>query len=171
MKYQYTIEGKVIQGPGIDDSAGYLKKLGIVVGSAVSYTFIIDLSSPGFIKMKDGILKPAPISGSFFAQYVSGTTLNALTFISSYNDIVEQNFGNPNWLVFQPPFGERFIGVSNGNNYLNISDMEQQPDSKDSWSIGSSFGSPSMINTIYDAAGKKSKFAFEAQITQVWQKL
>jgi len=171
MKYQYTIEGKVILGPGIDDSAGYLKMLGITVGSSVSYTFIIDLSDPGYLKMSDGSIKPAPTGNSFYAKYISGTTLNANTFISSYNGIAEQNYGNPNWLVLQPSFGERYICAGNGNNYLQLSDMKQQPDSRDNWPIGSSFGCPAMINTIYDASGRQSRFAFEAKITQIWQQI
>lgn len=168
MKYQYTIEGNVIQGPGIVDSAGYLALLGITVGISVGYTFIIDLSAPGFIVMADGSIKsPTPNSNSFYAKYVSGTTLNPSTFISSHDGMAEQNYGNPNWLVLQPPFGERYIGVAHGNNYLQLSNMEQQPDSNDSWPIGSNFGCSVMMNSIYDASGNVSRFAFEGTIKQV----
>ena len=58
MKYQYTITGKIIQGPGIDDAAGYLKRLGLSEGSPVSYTFIIDLLVVGFKKQSDGLIVP-----------------------------------------------------------------------------------------------------------------
>ncbi|TKB23946.1 PEP-CTERM sorting domain-containing protein [Desulfopila sp. IMCC35006] len=167
MKYQYTIEGKVIEGPGIDDSAGYLSQLGIIVGSTVFYTFIVDLSAPGFIKLSDGTIKPPPLGGSFYSKYITGTTLTLDTYISSHDGIAEQNYGNPNWLKLQPPFGERYINAGNGNNYLQLSDMEEQPDSKDCWPVGSDFGCRAMINTIYDASGQKSSFAFVAKILQV----
>lgn len=173
MKYQYTIEGKVIQGPGIDDSAGYLLKLGIKIGSPVCYTFIIDLSAPGFIKMSDGTIHfpPQPPYEFFYVKYISGTTLTFDTYISSHNSIVEQNYGHPEWLGLYPPNGERHIYASKGNNYLELFNMLQQPGSKDCWSVGSSFGCGDMHNIIYDASGKKSKFNFDAKITEIWQQI
>ena len=167
MRYQYTIAGEVIEGPGIDDSAGYLASLGISIGSPVSFTFIIDLSAPGYIKMSDGTLKYPPDVGDFFVKYISGTTLTIDTYINSYNGVAEQNYGHPQWFELFPPYAERHLSPGNGNNYLNIYDMKKQPDERDCWPVGSDFGSPFMQNIIYDASGNKSSFYFYAKIVNL----
>jgi hypothetical protein len=174
MKYQYTITGKIIKGPGIDDTAGYLKRLELSEGSPVSYTFIIDLLVVGFKKQSDGLIVPVQPGGSlptFYARYVSGTTWTSATYLPSHDGIVELNHGVVTWLKLYPAWGERGILIGNGNNYLAINDMGEQPKASGRWPLNSSFGSGNMSNTIYDAAGKKSRFHFEAKISEVWGEL
>ena len=172
MKYQYTITGNIIKGPGIDDAAGYLERLGLSEGSPVSYTFIIDLLVVGFKKRSDGAIVHVETGGqTFYARYISGTTWTSATYLPSHDGIVESNFGLVNWFKLYPARGERGILISNGNNYLEIIDMEKQPDASGRWPLKSSFGSHNMSNTIYDAAGKKSSFHFEAKISEVWGEL
>ena len=171
MKYQYTITGKIIKGPGIDDSAGYLKSLGLSEGSAVSYTFVIDLLEVGFKKQSDGAIVPVIPGGNlptFHARYISGTTWTRATHLPSHDGISELNSGSVNWLKLYPAWGERSIQISNGNNYLTLNGMKEQPDASGRWPLKSNFLSVETSNTIYDAAGKKSSFYFEAKISEVW---
>lgn len=170
MKYQYTITGKIIKGPGIDDAAGYLKLLGLSEDSPVSYTFIIDLLVVGFKKQNDGAIVPVQ-SPTFYARYVSGTTWTSATYLPSHDGIVESNYGTVQWLRLYPASGERHISIGHGNNYLAIIDMKQQPDASGRWPLNSGFGSANMSNTIYDAAGRKSSFHFEAKISEIWGEL
>jgi hypothetical protein len=114
-------------------------------------------------------VKPAPswATNSFYVNYISGTTLTPANFISTHDDIAVQNVGNTVWLSWYPPTGERSVSASNGNNYILLSNMYEEHDSKDRWPIGSNFGCACMQNVIYDGAGKKSSFAFDAKITNV----
>jgi hypothetical protein len=169
MKYQYTIEGNVIQGPGIDDSAGYLSALGISVGSKVSYTFIIDLSAPGTIQDQDGTtIHKDPPRKIFYAHYISGSTITSANYIKEYtktgSSITSYDYGGADM-----PDYEYWLYMSNGNNFLNFMDMLARPDEKECWPGGSNFGCQNMQNIIYDASGKKSSFYFNAKVTQIWQ--
>jgi hypothetical protein len=169
MNHQYIITGKIIKGPGIDDSAGYLKRLGLSEGSPVSYTFTIDLLLVGFKKQSDGANVPVQTGGNlptFYSRYISGTTWTNATHLPSHDGTAELNYGVVTWLHLYPAWGERAIQISNGNNYLDIRDMGEQPDASGRWPLNSSFGSGNMSNTIYDAAGKKSSFHFEAKISE-----
>lgn len=160
---QYTIDGNVIQGPGINDTAGFLADLGITVGSHVSYTFVIDLDAKGTIMLSDGTISELADT-SFYAHYLSGSTITPGNYMSSYNGISENNYGVNNWLTSTS--SERSINVSNGNNYLTIIGMLQQPDSTGEWPIGSpiAFGAAALSNTIFDEFGNSSSFYFDAQI-------
>lgn len=166
---QYTLEGYVIQGPGIDDSAGFLADMGITVGSRVSYTIVIDLDAMGTVMLSDGTVtvRTDPYGReTFYAHYAGGSTVTADNFLSSFNGISENNYGGNKWLT--STFSERWLNVSSGNNYLSFYDMLLQPNVLGEWSASSSraFGASAMRNTIYDEFGNSSKFYFSAQITQ-----
>ncbi|ANA40119.1 PEP-CTERM sorting domain-containing protein [Geobacter anodireducens] len=165
---QYTLEGYVIQGPGIDDSAGFLSDMGITVGSRVSYTIVIDLDARGTVMMSNGTVteRTDPYGrGTFYAHYAGGSTITSDNYLSSYNGISENNYGGNKWLT--NTFSERWLSVSSGNNYLSFYDMLLQPDALGEWSASSAraFGAGTMRNTIFDEFGNSSKFYFSAQIT------
>jgi hypothetical protein len=173
MKYQYVIEGKVIKGPGIDDSAGYLSALGITVGSQVSYTFVIDLSAPGTIQHADGTISQYTDPNgrrTFYAHYVSGSTITAANHSPAYNNIAANNYGGVD-MVIAGVDHERWLNLSNGNNFLALRDMLQQPNIDECWPGGASFGCPDMQNTIFNASGQKSHFHFDATIKQIWRQV
>jgi hypothetical protein len=177
MKFIYTIKGQVIQGPpnGIVDNAGYLSKLGIIIGSAVSYVLAIDLLSPGFTKKSDGTISMPTVQPSFFAQYISGTTLTPNNYVSSYQGISENNYGTVKWLNPSggPSGGERYMNLSKGNHSLLFADMLAGPDFFGMWHTQTpapglfSFGTATERNIIYDSNGNESSFYFESNITQV----
>ncbi|HML78027.1 PEP-CTERM sorting domain-containing protein [Geobacter sulfurreducens] len=166
---QYTLEGYVIQGPGIDDSAGFLADMGITVGSPVSYTIVMDLDAKGTVILSDGTIaeQTDPYGKStFFAHYIGGTTITSDNYLNSFNGVKENNYGGNMWLT--STFSERWINISNGNNFLGVYDMLQQPNSNGEWSTGFpwAFGSSFLRNTIYDETGNSSSFNFVAQITR-----
>ncbi|WP_318556467.1 PEP-CTERM sorting domain-containing protein [Geobacter anodireducens] len=166
---QYTLEGFVIQGPGINDSAGFLADMGISIGSHVSYSIVIDLNSTGTILLNNGTLtNPLDVSGknTFYAHYAGSSTITSSNHLSSYNGIQENNYGGNNWLT--STFSERWLSISNGNNYLDIYNMFEQPNSSGEWSIGFpwAFGAAFLRNTIFDSSGNSSYFNFVAQITK-----
>lgn len=165
---QYTLEGYVTKGTGINDSAGFLADMGITVGSRVSYSIIIDLNSTGTVLFNDGtITNPLDTYGNntFYAHYAGGSTITSNNYLSSYNGILENNYGGGAEIT--STFTERWLTISNGNNYLGIYNMFQQPSSSGEWTVGpQAFQAFLMRNTIYDETGNSSYFSFNAQLTK-----
>ncbi|MFT5728830.1 MAG: hypothetical protein ACI8PB_002990 [Desulforhopalus sp.] len=161
---QYTIEGQVIQGPGIDDSAGYLAQLGITIGSSVSYTIDIDLTAPATQVLSDGTttsILPSSAQDQFcYAHLVAGTTLTTENWQYSHNGIAEYNLIADEDLVFH----DLYMLTAKGNNYLQFDGLNFNPSF---WVVGSNFSAYSMSNFIYDPYGNSSYFNFDGRITNV----
>jgi hypothetical protein len=172
--YLYKLNGQVIQGPDIVDTAGYLSELSISIGSSVSYTLIIDLNAPGTIRYDNGVVEQYSDPSNrftFYAQYINGSTIIPENYSNTYNGIAASNYGGADMQI--PPiigdWHEYWLNISNGNNWLRFMDMLQDPNASGFWpAIGNSaFGAGSMRNYIYNSNGDYSAFNFIASITSV----
>jgi hypothetical protein len=161
---QYTIEGQVIKGPGINDSAGYLSQLGITIGSSVSYTLNIDLDVAANQVLTNGFSTPIlPFNTQdklYYAHLVGGTVFTADIWQDSYNGIVENNQIVDSGFQYH----DLYMLAATGNISLQFSGFNFEPNS---WTVGSNFNAYSMRNVIYDGNGNCSSFNFVGQITSV----
>ncbi|TKB23945.1 PEP-CTERM sorting domain-containing protein [Desulfopila sp. IMCC35006] len=161
---QYTIEGQVIQGPGINDSAGYLSQLGIAVGSSVSYTIDIDLAAPATQVLSDRTTIPLLPSSTqdqfYYAHLVAGTTVTTDIWQDSHDGVAEYNLIADEGLVTH----DLYMLAATGNNSLQFVGLSFDPNS---WVVGSNFRSGYMRSFTYDESGNSSSFNFNGRITSI----
>ena len=93
----YTFDGTV-SSIGFDDSSGIIADAGLAVGSAVTYTLIVDLAADGTYTRNDTTvitLTDTAATDWFFTDYVSGNALRQRDggWNNDPEDTAEYNYG------------------------------------------------------------------------------